>query len=131
MSDGAASPRGLGVLVVLLAAGAALALLPSDERSANPLSERPNVVVIMLDDQDEWSMRVMPKTARKLAGKGITFERFFATFPLCCPSRATMLTGQYNHGVLSNDSDGMDFEDRTDLPIALQGAGYRTWSAST
>ena len=33
------------------------------------------------------------ETARKLAGKGITFERFFATFPLCCPSRATMPRG--------------------------------------
>jgi len=122
-------PSRLGAIVlVLLAAGVVLALLPPGKRSANPERETPNVVVIMLDDQDAWSLRVMPKTVRKLAGQGITFERFFATFPLCCPSRATMLTGQYahNHGIWSNDSDGLDFNDRAALPVALQGAGYRT-----
>ena len=123
------TPPHLAVIVfVLLVAGGVLALPPPGERSADPQREKPNVVVIMVDDQDEWSLRVMPKTARKLAGQGITFERFFATFPLCCPSRATMLTGQYahNHGVWSNDSNGLGFDDRTDLPIALQRAGYRT-----
>ena len=124
-----ATPARLGViLLVLLAAGVVLALLPSGERSADPREERPNVVVIMVDDQDAWSLRLMPKTARKLVGQGVTFERFFATLPLCCPSRATMLTGRYahNHGVWSNDSDGLDFNAPTDLPIALQAAGYRT-----
>jgi N-acetylglucosamine-6-sulfatase len=124
------SPPRLAVIVlVLLAAGVALALSSSsDEPSADPQPERPNVVLIMLDDQDAWSPRVMPKLASELAGRGVTFERFFATLPLCCPSRATMLTGQYahNHGIWSNDADGMGFEDPTDLPIALQGAGYRT-----
>jgi len=123
------TPARLGaVMSVLLAAGVVLALLPAGERSANPRREAANVVVIMLDDQDAWSLRVMPKTARKLAGQGVTFDRYFVSFPLCCPSRATMLTGRYahNHGVWSNDSNGLDFDDRTDLPIALQGAGYRT-----
>ena len=121
-------PRLVLIVLVLLAAGGLLALLPPGERAADPPGERANVVVIIVDDQDAWSLRVMPKTARKLAGQGITFERFFATFPLCCPSRATMLTGQYahNHGIWSNDSDGLDFDDPADLPIALQAAGYRT-----
>ena len=58
---------------------------------------RPNVVVIMTDDQDVASMRVMDQTRRLLARRGVTFARHYATFPLCCPSRAAYMTGQYAH----------------------------------
>jgi N-acetylglucosamine-6-sulfatase len=61
----------------------------------------------------------------------VTFANNFVSFPLCCPSRASFLTGEYahNHGVLSNDpkDGGFDsFEDDSDLPVWLQDAGYRT-----
>ena len=65
---------------------------------------RPNVIVIMTDDQTVESMRVMPGVRSSLAAAGTTFERAFASTALCCPSRATLFTGQYmhNHGVLGN-----------------------------
>lgn len=94
-------------------------------------AERPNVVVIMTDDQDASSMRVMRGVERQLAGKGTTFSNAFATFPLCCPSRATFLTGQYghNHGVMSNhppEGGYSAFDDSGTLPVAMRRAGYRT-----
>ena len=79
-------------------------------------------------------MRVMKTVRKELREKGVQMNNFFTNFPLCCPSRATMLTGQYahNHNVLSNrEPDGGYgvFNERHGnnyLPIWLQEAGYST-----
>ena len=104
---------------------AALAAVP-------PLaSARPNVVLIMTDDQTAASLPAMPQVNSLLAGQGTLFDQAIASFPLCCPSRATNLTGQYahNHGVLHNNppNGGYKALDHTNtLPVWLHGAGYRT-----
>ena len=93
---------------------------------------RPNIVVLMTDDQTQEAMRVLPKVKRLLADEGTTFTHSFSSYPLCCPSRATYLTGQYahNHGVLNNHppyGGFQEFHDQsTTFPVALQQAGYRT-----
>jgi len=100
--------------------------------SGDSLDLRPNVVVIMTDDQTVESMRVMPNVRDLLAEHGVTFTNSFASYPLCCPSRATLLTGQYahNHGVLGNEPPNGGYgafeDERTTLPVALQDAGYTT-----
>jgi N-acetylglucosamine-6-sulfatase len=91
----------------------------------------PNVVVFMTDDQTVSQVNYMPNVRRLIAREGTNFTRQFATFPLCCPSRATFLTGQYahNHGVLHNAGNygGYKRLDHTNtLPLWLQLAGYRT-----
>ena len=98
---------------------------------AGSAAARPNVVVMMTDDQTAASLRYMPQTGALLAAEGTTFENSIASFPLCCPSRATHLTGQYahNHGVLHNSGPfgGFGRLDHTNtLPVWLQDAGYRT-----
>ncbi|KHE93328.1 MAG: sulfatase [Candidatus Scalindua rubra] len=73
---------------------------------------RPNIVVIMVDDLslDLFNSLVeggwMPNLQSNLIDRGVSFENSFVTNSVCCPSRATFLTGQYshNHGVLSNKS---------------------------
>lgn len=63
--------------------------------------QQPNIIVIMTDDQnDVGDMSVMRHTLRALASEGVTFTNSFTNFPLCCPSRASFLTGQaaHNHG---------------------------------
>jgi N-acetylglucosamine-6-sulfatase len=93
---------------------------------------RPNILVIYTDDQDVRSLAVMPNVRRLLARHGTTFARNFASFPECCPSRATMITGQYahNHGVRSNDPDRGGYQAlrgrRDTLGVWMQRAGYRT-----
>ena len=92
---------------------------------------KPNIVVLMTDDQTLASMSVMPKAGALLGERGTTFTRSFASYALCCPSRATLYTGQYahNHGVLSNGppSGGYTRLDKSNwLPLWLQAAGYRT-----
>ncbi|MGH2951319.1 MAG: sulfatase-like hydrolase/transferase, partial [Solirubrobacterales bacterium] len=63
-----------------------------------------NVVVLLTDDQEPESLKVMNTVANQLKDKGVTMKRYYNNFPLCCPSRATLLTGQYahNHDVLAN-----------------------------
>jgi N-acetylglucosamine-6-sulfatase len=92
---------------------------------------RPNILVLETDDQTLDSMWVMPKTQRLLGDEGVTFTRSFVNYSLCCPSRATLFTGQYahNHGVLGNGppAGGYTRLDKTNLlPLWLQAAGYRT-----
>ena len=119
--------RPLALALVALAAGGCGA----SPGSAQKPDDRPNVVVLMTDDQTLESMRVMPGVRRLLADRGTTFTRSFVSFALCCPSRATFLTGQYahNHGVLGNrpPTGGYGRLDRREtLPVWLRRAGYRT-----
>ena len=97
--------------------------------------ERPNIIVIVTDDQDAASIEQMPNTVELLQEQGLTLPNFFAATPNCCPSRATILRGQYphNHGVLSNQPPNggvRTFQelDRDQSTVAtwLDDAGYRT-----
>ena len=66
------------------------------------------MVVIETDDQTRESMRVMDNVNSLIGDQGATFKNSFVNYSLCCPSRATFLTGQYahNHGVLGNTPPG-------------------------
>ena len=74
-------------------------------------------------------------TCKLLAEEGLTFTNAFVTTPLCCPSRASILRGQYahSHGVLSNGGDNGAFptfyrlgDEESTVATWLQDAGYRT-----
>ncbi len=101
-------------------------------RAARTSAEsRPNILVIMTDDQTVDQMRALPKTRALLGARGTTFANSFVDFSLCCPSRATFLTGQYahNHGVLANGGPHggyVHLDHSNTLPLWLQEAGYYT-----
>ena len=85
----------------------------------------------MTDDQTAPSVSGMQNVNGLLAGEGTKFDQAIASFPLCCPSRATHLTGQYahNHGVLHNNQPFGGFvalDSTNTLPVWLANAGYRT-----
>jgi N-acetylglucosamine-6-sulfatase len=99
--------------------------------AAPAAAAQPNVVVLMTDDQTAASLPTMPRVNGLLGTGGTVFEQAFASFPLCCPSRTTHLTGQYahNHGVLHNAGPFggyAAFDHVASLPAWLQQAGYRT-----
>jgi arylsulfatase A-like enzyme len=94
-------------------------------------AERPNIVVVQTDDQtaDSFADRYMPRTVRLMEAGGTTFSTYLATTPSCCPSRASLFTGQYAHntGVLSNERGREALrQPASTLPSWLQAAGYRT-----
>jgi len=110
--------------------------------------ERPSFVVIQTDDQTIDSLyethrsfpgapktRAMPNTIDLIAKRGMTFNRYYVPYPLCCPSRVSLLTGRYahNHGVKGNVQPnggffGFSFRGAMTHNLAtwLQAAGYRT-----
>lgn len=110
--------------------------------------QAPNFVVIQTDDQTLDSLyasfetfpgtgetRAMPNTLDLIAKKGMTFNRYYIPYPLCCPSRVSLLTGRYahSHGVKGNIQPnggylGFSFRGAMTHNLAtwLQGAGYRT-----
>lgn len=71
---------------------------------------------------------IMPYLASKPNGSWITFDNAFLSTPLCCPSRATILSGQYSHhtGVTDNTKTPPTFNDRDTLPTWLKASGYTT-----
>jgi N-acetylglucosamine-6-sulfatase len=98
--------------------------------SARGRSARPNIVVVMADDMRVDELRFAPRLRRVVAAHGLSFENSFAPYPLCCPDRASFLTGQYahNHRVLWTDKPYgyAAFDDSRTLGTALKTAGYRT-----
>ena len=67
-------------------------------------STQPNIVLILADDMRADKFEHMPQTRQLFAEEGLAFEEAFVTHSLCCPSRASILRGQYthNHQVLTN-----------------------------
>ncbi len=102
----------------------------STEIASAQTGQPPNVLIFVTDDQRATeTMWVMPKTRRYFQAGGVRYPNAFAVTPLCCPSRATILTGRYAHntGVRSNGPKGPRALDRTTLfSRLLQDAGYRT-----
>jgi N-acetylglucosamine-6-sulfatase len=99
--------------------------------SAQVLPQRPNILLVMTDDQTVESMRVMPAVQRLLADRGTTFDNSFVNYSLCCPSRATALTGQYSHnhhvqGLHPPLGGYTKLNTSNYLPLWLQQAGYLT-----
>jgi arylsulfatase A-like enzyme len=86
----------------LLAVAGIFALLPLVATAQ--VAPRPNVIVIMTDDMRTDDLSTLPQIQSLIADAGATFRNAYSPFPLCCPARATLLTGQYahNHGVQSN-----------------------------
>src|SRR3954447_15549895 len=118
---------------------AALACLLAPVRVAlgqgQPSTPRPNIVFVFTDDQRWDALGCMghpffksPSNDR-IANEGAKFTNYFVTNPLCSPSRAAMLTGQYNHknGVVDNtDQHGKNGHQLQTFPMLLQQAGYET-----
>lgn len=110
------------VLGALIAADARTAVGTQDATFAP--ATPPNIVVIMTDDQRWDTLWSMPRVQELLVKPGVTFTEAFAVNPICCPSRASFLTGNYSHttGVYTNTAwhGSFDaFNDKTTLATML------------
>jgi arylsulfatase A-like enzyme len=99
--------------------------------AAAATQSQPNVIVVVTDDMPMLflSQATLPTTLGLLGAQGTTFQNSVVTTPLCCPSRAAFLSGQYGHnnGVLSNRPGYSDLlSKRSTLPMWLRRAGYAT-----
>lgn len=91
-----------------------------------PAADQPNIIVINLDDARPEVMEVLPNTVSWFGDQGTEYTNAFVTTPSCCPSRATLMTGQYvhNNGQVDQNTDLTD-QDQT-IQRYLKDAGYFT-----
>ena len=100
-----------------------------------PSSSPPNIVLVLTDDQRTGSIKRMPAVWSLIRRRGVRYPNAMAPTSLCCPSRASILTGLYAHHtrVYSNGlPDGgwqrfheRGLEERT-LAVALHDVGFET-----
>src|SRR5215204_7377041 len=121
-------------LVVLLSLG----ISGSKPRNTGVLTAKPNIVFILADDMRKDDLKYMQKTRSVLKTKGMSFSKAFVSNPLCCPSRATILRGQYAHntGIWTNKNVGRlaavgqayrnKGNEKDNVATRLDAAGYRT-----
>ena len=96
----------------------------ADPTGGNP--SKPSIVVILTDDQRWDTLWAMPTVQQDLVDHGVTFENSFVVNSACCPSRASILTGQYSHstGVYTNRGSEGGFRSFND------GSTMATWLES-
>ena len=87
----------LQVSCVALALLLSLGILGMRPKDVEVLTAKPNIVFIIADDIRKDDLKHMPKTRSVLKDKGMIFHNAFVSTPLCCPSRATIMRGQYAH----------------------------------
>jgi len=126
----------LSAFVALAASVCALAVAATRPPPApvDPASLPPNVILILSDDQTYDSLPSRPAAMPWLQseifrpdGHWLWFPQAYLSTPLCCPSRATILSGGYAHhtGVEGN-GDGVNFDETDTLATRLDDAGYET-----
>jgi N-acetylglucosamine-6-sulfatase len=125
------------VTSALLAGVVALVLQATRvEQGLNQAADsQPNILLILADDLDDRDSSIarMGALDSLVTERGVTLENAFVTQSLCCPSRASMLRGQYPHntGVTSNAvAEYHDFassgQEASTFATWIQDAGYRT-----
>ncbi|HET6746376.1 MAG TPA: sulfatase-like hydrolase/transferase [Candidatus Limnocylindria bacterium] len=123
-----------GLILVAGIVAVSVALVAGLGQRGKTGSERPNIILVVADDLD-LALYERLDGLTDLAADGIDYPNAYVTTPLCCPSRVSILTGQYahTHGVRSNNSPGGGYSVARDLGVEsqtvavwLQQAGYRT-----
>jgi arylsulfatase A-like enzyme len=110
---------------------AVLAIMSLASPAVAQEAQLPSVLLIVTDDQRWDTLWAMPEVRRSLVERGVTFSEAFTTSSLCCPSRASILTGAYPHttGVYRQAlpyGGFRSFDDSTTIATVLRAAGYRT-----
>jgi len=103
--------------------------------AAPAAAAKPNIVLILTDDLDVASMPSLPRLRSLLGEQGATFSSFFVSDSLCCPSRSSILCGEFNHNhrVFTNWPPNGGYQrfrqlghERSTIGVWLHAAGYRT-----
>ena len=98
-------------------------------------SKKPNIIFVLADDLSTELMDHLPRLRSLLADQGTTVSNFFVSLALCCPSRASILRGQYAHNtqIFTNAPPGGGFEkfrnlghEKSTVATWLRDGGYRT-----
>ena len=119
--------RAIGLAAAIAALGTFPPTGPAARAQTTPGPGRPNVLLIITDDQRIESMGPMRKTRAWFKRGGTEYANAFATTPLCCPSRASIFTGRYAHNhLVRTNADAAELAPRSTLAYYLRQDGYQT-----
>src|SRR5687767_16003547 len=90
--------------VGMLFFGSYLGVPDSMRKARAQTASRPNILFVMTDDQPMDTMTAMPEVRTRVRDMGMNLSNAYVSESLCCPSRASILRGQYPHntGVMRN-----------------------------
>lgn len=128
---------GLGAFAAIMVGGWRLTNQETEDTEVRPTQgavageDLPSIVLILTDDQRWDTLWAMPNVRRHLVDRGVNFTNSFVVNPVCCPSRASTLTGKYPHstGVWGNrppHGGFLRFRDESTIATWLQAQGYQT-----
>lgn len=139
--------RKIGVVLASVALAVGMLFFGSYASSTDDMSKaqaqtvtadyaKPNIVFILADDMRKDDLKYMPKTKALLQRRGMTFQNAFVSNALCCPSRATIMRGQYSHNTHvwtnQNSAEGgwqaynASGDENDNVATRLHDAGYQT-----
>ncbi|MGW4647223.1 sulfatase family protein [Kitasatospora sp. NPDC004289] len=123
------SRRGFLTGAAAVAAATAVPLAAGRAAAAEPAASaaRPNILLIVTDDQPKHTNWAIQKTIAWLGDHGVEYPNGHVATPLCAPSRSSVFSGRYahNHGVRNNGASAA-LDQHTTVQRYLQQAGYRT-----
>ncbi|MDO8186387.1 sulfatase [Conexibacter sp. JD483] len=129
MKAGRAPLAALAAAIILL-----LALAAGAQAQSGLSTTKPNIVFVLTDDLS-WDLVDYMPNVQQLRSEGVTFSNYIVTDSLCCPSRASILTGKYPHntGIYKNTGADGGFlafrsrgQEQATFATALAAQGYRT-----
>jgi N-acetylglucosamine-6-sulfatase len=105
------------------AAGLALAASAPGRRSATAQATKPNVLLIMTDDQPYHTIGIMDSLRNRVVAAGMRFDNGYVATPVCGPARGSVLTGKWSHNTGLEGTDGAwrDLVDSGELPRNIAG----------
>ena len=136
----------IAAVIAIVTLGLGMGMVSRHDAGATSAGTRPNILFILTDDQrwdtlahltrpDGKIVRPMPTVEDQLMAKGMTFTNYFDSIGLCCPSRTSIMRGQYaqHTGVYSNlgayggwDAFQSNGDDLSNVVTTLHDAGYLT-----
>ncbi len=126
----------IAALPILLLGACVRGTQPSEGSGTRSSADarRLNVIVVLTDDQPfdplppaQSAMPFLQRWVGDPSGGWVVFSNAFVNSPLCCPSRATMLTGRYAHHTdVRDNEDGALLDERSTIAVRLHDAGYHT-----
>ncbi len=111
------------------AAGLALAAAAPRRRNATAQASRPNILLIMTDDQPHHTIGIMEALQKRMVAAGMRFDNGYVATPVCGPARGSVLTGKWSHNTGLEGTNGA-WRDLVDSGSsrATSPGGWRRWA---
>ena len=115
------------VLLIVVVGLTTLSYVGNFYSPAEAMEDRPNILFILTDDLAYADIAMMPNLQRLLVATGTSFDHYYASYAACCPSRASLLRGQYAHNTGVKNNSGVNGGYAAALANKIENSTVATW----